>query len=127
MANSQNGFGKNALEWSVFALGCALLCATIGYLGVEAFTSRDAPPRLEISVGPSRKLNDKGARFLEIRVENSGHTTAQNVEIEVKTPRETASFSLDYVPREGEKSGYVVLSQPFESGQLRARVKSFTQ
>ena len=117
--------GKNALEWSVFAIGLLLLLGTLGFLGREARQSTDSPPRLEAKLGEPVRAGDNVLVPVEVR--NVGATTAENVEIEVEHGAQKGSFSLAFVPRRGERSGWVSFQSPVQTAKLQARVVCYEE
>jgi uncharacterized protein (TIGR02588 family) len=119
--------GKNALEWTVFALSLALVMGVLGFLGYEAFSSAPTPPRLEISLGEPLKA---GKRMLvPVRVENRGSTTAITVDIEVsrRGRDEKAGFSVAHVPRKTTRNGWVAFDAPLQKNELEARILGYQQ
>ncbi len=124
---SEEQGGKNALEWTVFALSLVLFVGVLGFLGFQALSGAPTPPRLEISLGEPLKAGKQ--MLIPVRVENRGTTTAQGVEIEVsrRGRDQTAAFSLPHVPRGGERQGWVVFDAPLQRSELEARVLGYQE
>lgn len=119
--------GKNALEWTVFALSLVLVLGVLGFLSYEAISGANTPPRLEISLGEPVKAGKQW--LIPVRIENRGATTATSVEIEVsrRGRDEKAGFSLDHVPRGGARQGWVSFDAPLQKSELEARVLGYQE
>jgi uncharacterized protein (TIGR02588 family) len=117
--------GKNALEWAVFALSLLLVGAVLSFLGYDALSGRQTPPRIEISLGEPMKAANRV--LVPIRVENRGRTTAGGVEIEVtrRGSDETSHFSLSHLPRGGTRHGWVSFEAPLRKSDLDAQVLGY--
>ena len=115
---------KNPLEWVVFAFSLVLVLGTLGFLGYETLVVPMTPPRLEAHLG---KLEIRGSlMFVAVTVENDGATTATNVEVEVKSrDGQSAGFTLQHVPRNGKREGWVSFEAPLDKSQLQARVAGY--
>ncbi|MBW3636319.1 MAG: hypothetical protein KY445_07625 [Armatimonadetes bacterium] len=124
--NQEQG-GKNALEWTVFALSLILIIGVLGFLGFEAISGAPTPPRLEVSLGEPLKVGKQ--MLVPVGVENRGATTAQGVEIEVsrRGRDQTATFSLPHVPRGGQRQGWVVFEAPLQKSELESRVLGYQE
>jgi uncharacterized protein (TIGR02588 family) len=100
----------NRLEGVVFVSSCVLVALVLGYLGVDAWTSKDGPPDLDIQVGaPVRGTH--GWR-VPVTVTNQGDTAAEEVHVRVSSkgeagPGEDAVFVLSFVPRHSKRQGWV--------------------
>lgn len=115
--------GKNAVEWTVFALSCVLVTLVVGYLTFLTFTSQPSTPQLRATLGQAVKRD--GQIWVPVRVENRGMITANNVEVEVEHGGESAGFTLPHVPRHGERNGWVSFEPPLEREKLKARVSGY--
>lgn len=109
-STSDDKNGKNALEWTVFALSSLIITSVISFLVWQIFTKTDGPPRLEIALSEPQKAGENW--LFPVDVKNKGATTALDVQVEVawKTGGEKASLSFTHLPREGQRRGYVVFS-----------------
>lgn len=119
--------GKNALEWTVFALSLILIVGVLGFLGFEALSGASTPPRLQISLGEPLKAGKQ--MLIPVRVENRGATTAAGVEIEVsrRGRDEKAAFVLPHVPRGGQRDGWVAFDAPLNKAELEARITGYQE
>lgn len=116
---------KNALEWSVFALSLTLILATLGFLGLQSKQLTGSPPRLEVTLGEPVRAGENV--LIPVKVENRGATTAESVEVEVRHGAQTSQFSLGFVPRRGERSGWVSFRAPVRKSALKTRVLGYEQ
>jgi uncharacterized protein (TIGR02588 family) len=69
---------KNALEWTVFAVGLVLVLATLGYLIRESIVSGDEPPDVAVRLGSPRP--SRNGYLLPVEVTNAGDATAEECE-----------------------------------------------
>jgi len=103
-------------EWAVAGVGAALVVSAIGYLVYFAETMPPGPPLIVVEPGPIAR-NGSGY-VLEVHIANEGATSAAAVEIEGVLSRggvalETASATLDYVPRfSNRRAGLYFESDP---------------
>ena len=123
---------KNPLEWAVFGLGLALVLATAGLVVYDAVTTGDGPPILRLELGPPRPAEGVDRTFLvPVTVQNLGSQSAEGVEIEVAlvTPagRETAGYTIAFVPRRSLRRGWVAFRQDPRTGRLSGRVLGYEQ
>ena len=119
---------KNGLEWTVFALGLALVLATLGFLGWDMATHKDRPPELRVTLGEPRA--EGGHYSVPVTVENTGDRTAEGVQVEVTLSRdgqeETAAFTMAFVPRKSSRDGFVTFDEdPRAAGKLEARAVGY--
>lgn len=89
-------------EWVVAGIGAVLVVAAIGYLIYFAQVTPSGPALIALEQGPIERNGD--GYVVTVVVTNEGATTAAAVEIEGVLSRggvaiETASATLDYVPR----------------------------
>jgi uncharacterized protein (TIGR02588 family) len=101
---------KNALEWTVFAIGLVLVLATLGYLIRESIVSGDGPPDVAVELGPPRP--SRHGYLLPVEVTNSGGTTAEDVRIPIflELPdgrREEAEMDIAFLPPDSKRKGWV--------------------
>jgi uncharacterized protein (TIGR02588 family) len=116
-----SGNGKNALEWSVFALSLLLVAAMFAVLAVDAATWRGRPAALEASLGPAEK-SAGGVRF-PVHVINRGDLAAVDVQVEVAADDGSrARLIFDFVPGKGARRGSAV----FSAGVTRATVATIS-
>ena len=102
---------KNALEWTVFALGLALVVALVGFLAQRALGGRGAKAELRVTLGEPEKI--AGGYRTRVRVENVGDEATMAVHVRVGD----ADLDLDYVPRRSVREGFVVTEKPPEDGR----------
>lgn len=115
--------GKNAVEWSVFALSCVLVTLVLGYLTFLTLTNQSSTPQLRATLG--QPIERDGQIWIPVKVENRGMITANNVEIEVEHGDKSAGFTLPHVPRQGEREGWVGFDPPLQRDTLKARVSGY--
>lgn len=112
---------KNALEWTVFAVGLLLVLATLGYLVREAFTKGSNPPELVVQLGTPRRV---GERFqVPVTVVNRGDQVAEAVSVTITlaagTEREEAALSMAFVPHQSSRQGWVTFRGDPKDGNLQ--------
>ena len=116
--------GKNAVEWSVFAFSAVLVTLVLSYLGYLSLTVKQTPPELSVRLGELTQRD--GQIWVPVTVENRGTATASNVQVEVEAKNgSSASFTLPYVPRHGERHGWVGFEPPLTRHELKARVSGY--
>ncbi|HEX8832767.1 MAG TPA: hypothetical protein VF719_01140 [Abditibacteriaceae bacterium] len=120
---------KNWLEWLVFAFGCLVLTATLGYLIYDAQRLSAKPPVIELRLGKSHRV--KGQYLIQVTARNTGDQTAEGVAVEVVSTRngeeETGSIDFAFLPRRSQRKGYVSFTGDPDSGLLKARVLGYEQ
>jgi uncharacterized protein (TIGR02588 family) len=126
-SQQERSHGKNALEWTIFGLSVLLVGGMLAYLALEAISGVALPPRLEISLGVPVKAGEHV--LVPVTVKNKGEATAAGVEIEVKRRKseETAHFSFPYLPREGQRNGWVVFDAPLDKRDLKASILGYEE
>ena len=126
-SNAKSAPGKNALEWSVFALSCVLVLGTFAVLIHGMVVWQDAPARLTAHAGEA--YQEGGSLWVPVVVANEGDHSAVNVEIEVvstSTAGESkAAFTVDQIPRGSERQGRVSFEGKREEHQFRVRVSGY--
>ena len=73
---------KNALEWTVFAVGLVLVLATLGYLVRESMRGREWAARRRRSRLGSARPSQSGW-LVPVEVTNLGRTTAEDVRVPI--------------------------------------------
>ena len=125
--NTKDTPGKNALEWSVFALSCLLVLGTFAVLIHGMAVWQDAPARLTARAGEA--YQEAGHVWVPIVVVNEGDHSAVNVEIEVVSTspagESKAAFKVDQIPRGSEREGQVSFEGRKEEHQFRVRVSGY--
>jgi uncharacterized protein (TIGR02588 family) len=101
---------KNALEWTVFAVGLVMVLATLGYLVRESIVSGDGPPDVAVRLGPARP--SQHGWLLPVEVTNVGSTTAEEVRVPIDLDlpdgtNEEAELDIAYLPPESKRQGWV--------------------
>ena len=114
---------KNALEWSVTAVGAAIVLFVVGFFVYEWAAGASGPADLAVSLG--EPVTDSLTVEVPVEVRNAGERVAERVVVEVCAgPEACAEVSFDYVPYQSRASGTVGLRAPLE-GPLTTRVVSF--
>jgi uncharacterized protein (TIGR02588 family) len=101
---------KNALEWTVFAVGLVLVLATLGYLVRESVASGDEPPDVAVRLGSARP--SQHGWLLPVEVTNVGSSTAEDVRVPIALDlpdgtREEAELDIAFLPPESKRRGWV--------------------
>jgi uncharacterized protein (TIGR02588 family) len=121
---------KNWLEWMVFGVGLALVCATLGYLVYTGATMGNEPPNLEVRLGtPEQRAHNF---IVPVTVINHGDKTAEGIHVEVlleMNGAEQARGELDipFLPRHATREGWVTFEQDPRAAQLKARVLGYEE
>ena len=122
---------KNWLEWSVFAVGLALLLAIVGYLVARALGDGSEPAALHVEVGEAWSPPDAPAlHAVSVTVRNDGGRSAAEVDVEVVLPGEPPErreLTFDHVPHGSSRSGALTFAHRPEPGQLRPRVLGYLE
>ncbi len=103
---------KNGLEWTVFALGLALVVVLVGYLIREALGGAGGEARFRVRLGESVKV--EGGYQTRVTVENVGDKATMAVHVEV----EDVELDFDYVPRHSVREGVAVTEKPPKEGRV---------
>jgi len=119
---------KNWLEWTIFAISLALICATLGVLVYEQRSLTNAPPSPQIQLGQPKWRQSYFA--VPVTVKNTGDQTAQNLQLEVDLvmpngQRETGKVNLQYLPRRATRDAWVTFQQDPTKGKLEPRVLGY--
>ncbi len=119
---------KNILEWIVFAVSLILVMGVIGYLSYDAATLGNNPPDIQVRLGASEQ---RTKRFvIPVTVKNAGDETAEGVRVEVKlkldgADAETGELEFPFVPRGGQREGFVAFNSDPNAGRLETRVLGY--
>lgn len=112
---------KNALEWTVFAVGLVLVMATLGYLIREVVTTGSKPPEVVVNLGPARPVTH--GFQVPVTVVNRGDGVAEGVSVTItlatKTEREDAVLDIAFLPRQSRREGWVTFRSDPGTGDLR--------
>jgi uncharacterized protein (TIGR02588 family) len=129
MTKKKKRVEKNWLEWAVFGVSLVLVACTLGFLAYEGFGSAgDAPPELRVELGTPER---RGEHFLvPVTVRNGGGQTAEGVTVEVAlerdgSPPERGEFSVAFLPRGGQREGFVTFRTDPRSARLVPRVLGY--
>jgi uncharacterized protein (TIGR02588 family) len=123
-----NKLQKNWLEWSVFAVGLALVVCTVGYLIYEGVTTGSEPPSIEVRLGtPEQRTHNF---VVPVTVINNGDQAAAGLHIEVVMEIEGAEqarseLDLPFLPRHAAREGWVTFDKDPRNAQLKARVLGY--
>ena len=115
--------GKNWLEWTITALGGALVVLVLGFLIYEWATATGEPADLRVSLG---EIESDGS-FVEIpvTVENQGGKVAEAAVIEVCAgPDACSEVTFDYIPFKSTVTGSVGFRAPLRAAPT-TRVVSY--
>ena len=122
---------KNWLEWTVFAIGLALVSAVLGYLAQDALRTAAGPAVIEAHAGrPERR---GGYYAIPVTVRNRGNQTAEGVLVEavldLRDGREERSqFRIEHLPTRSTRRGWVAFTtDPSTARELRLRAVGYTE
>ena len=112
---------KNALEWTVFAIGLVLVLATLGFLVRESIVSDGGPPEVVARLGEARP--SRGGHLIPVEVANVGQTTAEDVLVPIfldleHGSREEAELNIAFLPRDSKRNGWVSFREDPRRGRL---------
>lgn len=105
----QGGATRNSvLEWAVAAVGLAGVLGAVGLLTVQALTTRDRPPNLELRVVNVQDV--RGGYLALIEARNRGDEAAAELGVEGTIerggqPLETSETTFDFVPSGSVREG----------------------
>jgi uncharacterized protein (TIGR02588 family) len=113
----------NWLEGVVFVSSGVLVALVLGYLAVDAASTRDAPPDLVITVGAP--VHGEGGWRVPVTVKNQGDSAAEEVHVRVSSrgegpARDAGELVLSYVPRHSKREGWVAFPGPTEPRDVEA-------
>lgn len=94
---------KNALEWTVFALGCLTILGLVGTLAMEAATTKGVGPALTVKSGTPRERG--GAWEVPVTVRNEGDAPASAVAVTGRSGEEEASYDIELLPADSRREG----------------------
>ena len=119
---------KNWLEWSVFGVGLALVCATLGFLVYDGARADGRTPDVKIRLGAIEQRGDHFA--VHVLLANEGGATAEGVQVEVVLEqngeeRERGEFAVAFLPRRATREGWVSFRTDPRAGQLKPRVLGY--
>jgi uncharacterized protein (TIGR02588 family) len=119
---------KNAVEWTVFAISACVVALAVGYLVRAAVLHKKTPPALHIATGTAEATH-AGYR-IEVKVENDGDITAEEVRIEIALRRgdeevERAELDIIYVPRKSARTGWVIFRNDPRCCEVVSRAMSY--
>lgn len=120
---------KNALEWTVFGISTVLVLGTLGTLAAAAIRYKDDPARLVVEA--SAPVLENGWFRVPVKIKNDGERVAANVEISVSEgdgeSQRQAGFTVDFVPRSGERSGSVSFKDTGTPPVIRCEVVGYEE
>lgn len=118
---------KNALEWTVFAVGLVLIIATLAYLVREMVTTGSRPPELVVQLGTPRQVMESFQ--VPVTVVNRGDRLAEGVSVTITlaagTEREEAVLSLAFLPHQSTRQGWVTFRSDPKDGNLQVGPVSY--
>ncbi|CAN5856292.1 hypothetical protein BH24GEM1_BH24GEM1_00430 [soil metagenome] len=112
---------KNWLEWTVFAVGLALVLATLGFLVRESINGVDGPPEVVVRLGAPRP--SASGYLVPVEVHNPGGATAEDVRVPIHLDlgggrREEAELDIAYLPRGSRRNGWVSFREDPRRGRI---------
>lgn len=120
--------GGNIVETVVSLISGAAILAILGYLAWQGLRPSQ-PPLFQIDTGKSRQV---GNRFqLPVHVRNVGDEAAQSVHVVVEmenpstTEPEKGEITIDWIPGQSVRSGFVIFTEDPARGKLTATVDGF--
>jgi uncharacterized protein (TIGR02588 family) len=121
---------KNVLEWSVFAVGLAVVLGTLGFLVWDLARGGSSPPDLTVELGSPRRQTSGWA--VPVTVHNRGDETAEGVHVEVVLAmpaggEERAELEIAFVPRGSHRKGWVTFTRAPAAGRLTGRVSGYEE
>lgn len=115
--------GKNWLEWTITALGGALVVFVLGFLAYEWATATGTPADLRVRLGELRQ--DSSFVEIPVTVENMGEKVAEGAVIEVCAgPDACSEVTFNYIPFKSTVTGSVGFRAPLRAGPT-TRVVSY--
>lgn len=119
---------KNILEWVVFAVSLILVMGVIGYLSYDAATLGNNQPDIQVSLGASEQRTQ--GFVIPVTIRNTGDETAEGVRVEVQlklngADAETGELEFPFVPRGGQREGYVAFNRDPNTGRLETRILGY--
>src|SRR5690349_10633198 len=117
---------KNWLEWTVFAIGLALVVSVLAYLAYDALTLGDTPPKMEVQVGQTMRQLEQD--IVPIAVTNRGEQPAEGVIVEVVRDgdQQQAQFEIAFLPRGATGEGWAAFQANSDTpSRYSARVIGF--
>ncbi len=117
-------------EWVVAAIGAVLVVAAIGYLIYFAQVTPEGPALIALEQGPVERNGD--GYVVIVNVTNQGATTAAAVTVEGRLSRggaaiETATATLDYVPRFSHRRAGLYFETDPRTADLDLRALGYTE
>jgi uncharacterized protein (TIGR02588 family) len=112
---------KNWLEWTVFAIGLALVLATLGFLVRESVAGVEGPPEVVVRLGDARRSST--GYLVPVEVHNPGGATAEDVRVPIALDlpggrREEAEFGIAFLPPDSRRHGWVSFREDPAGGKL---------
>ena len=118
---------KNALEWTVFAIGLVLIMVTLGWLVREIVTTGSRPADLVVHLGTPRQVMESFQ--VPVTVVNRGDRVAEGVSVTItlaaKTEREEAVLSIAFLPHQSRREGWVAFRSDPKDGDLQVGPVSY--
>jgi len=112
---------KNALEWTVFGIGLALVLGTLGYLVREAATTGSKPPDLVVQLGSPQRMT-QGFQ-VPVTVYNRGDDVAEDASVTItvvsRAQREEAILNIAFLPNQARHQGWVIFRSNPRDGKLQ--------
>ena len=122
-SDSGSNRDKNLLEWTVTALGVAIVLSALGYFSYAWATMGDAQAELVIELAAPQQVGD--IIEVPVTVRNEGSRVAEAAVVEVcGEPDSCAQLTFDYVPFKSKVEGRVGLDAPLNA-TLSSRMVSY--
>ncbi len=120
---------KNLLEWIVFGISAVLVAAVLVFLTMAALEVEEGPPVMRAEAGAPEAKD--GWLRIPVTVRNEGNKVAANVEVRVCIGRgeekREAGFTVDFVPRGGERKGAVSFRDAGGAGEVECEVLGYEE
>jgi len=113
-----------AIEWVAGGAGLAIVLATLGFIGFEAFGTEPAPPDLHVTISDSTARSRGHA--VEVIVRNDGQRAAASVVVEGVSGGARAEAHLDYVAGMSESTATLVFPAAAEPASIDVHVIGYT-
>lgn len=117
------------LHWIAAGIGAAVFFGVIAILLGYGLSEGDGPPVIVVSTGPAVRVPQGFA--VAVEVENSGGSTAAEIELEGRTGQgtgdegEVARARLDYLPPGSTRKATLLFSQDPMARGLRVRTLGY--
>ncbi|MGU3495123.1 hypothetical protein ACLBXM_13860 [Xanthobacteraceae bacterium A53D] len=123
MSEGRAGRHVPILEWLCGLAGAAAAVAMIGFLVFEGATRAQAPAELKVEIAGTR--DTPSGLALDVRITNTGGTTAADVLIRTSPGERTGETTIDFVPPMSERRAVLVVPRGSDPGALSVTVRGY--